>query len=561
MSEKDRYMKFKIIAGRVILVAVTFLFLFSLRMIPAIGRKVEFTFDRAFNYRMTVEVVRNGDVPNVDKLSIYPIGKDIKNSLPTGLYRASALYYMIMYLIARIPLSRAILHFCALAGSLIFIPVYFLSMEIYRSRKIAYVTALLAGIIPAYMHRSTCYWYRFEMLATPILFTSLLFFVKAFGAPTRRKTLIYSILSAVFMGLSMYVWRMAVLFLLVYFLCFLYLPVVERRFSRRWLLILLVVIGGSLLFMKSAPAFVGRGMLYSYEGFPKAAFQILLQRLGIEQNFSTFTRLVYVNKELRSMRFPEMFGSKYLSLSGVFVFIFLFSYLRTRAHSPGKDILFVFTVFFFGLTMLFLRNKILLGPVVALSMGESVMIARHKKGIAKKAMLTLIAVALMGTGYNSVKMLMQRYPNTKLQPDLRDMLSVIRKRTPDDSVILCHWDDGYLVQTYTGRPTMTDALIENPETVRRMGEIGRMYYSDDEKALWDYCLKNGATHVMVPTQKKIAYAVYSRARYEDFFHFNSPTEKGKKTVLFRLLFAPETLTRFNRVYGNKSYVLYEVRRH
>ena len=326
MREKDRRMKLKIIAKRVVLVAVTFLFLFSLRMIPAIGRKVEFTFDRAFNYRMTVEVVRNGDVPDVDRLSVYPIGKDIKNSLPVGLYHVTALYYAIMYLIARIPLSRSILHFSALAGSLIVIPVYFLSMEIYRSRKIAYVSALLAGFIPAYMHRSTCYWYRFEMLATPILFASLLFFVKAFGASTRRKAVIYSILSATFMGLSMYVWRMAVLFLLVYILCFLYLPVVERRFSRRWMMILLVVIGGSLLFMKSAPAFVGKGMVYSYEGFPKAAFQILLQRIGIEQDFSAFTRLVYVNKELRSMQFQEMFNSKYLSLSGVFVLIFLFSY-------------------------------------------------------------------------------------------------------------------------------------------------------------------------------------------------------------------------------------------
>ena len=171
-------------------------------MIPAIGNKVEFKYDKAFNYRMTAMVIKNGDVPEIDRLSTYPDGKNIKAFLPTGMYEIAGKLYNLVNAVKPISYNRFILLFTSIAASLICIPIYFLSYEIYNNKPVAYISAILAGVIPAYLHRFMCYWYRYEAVATPILFVSLLFLAKAFAVSDNKRISLYSFLSAIFMALA-----------------------------------------------------------------------------------------------------------------------------------------------------------------------------------------------------------------------------------------------------------------------------------------------------------------------------------------------------------------------
>jgi len=548
--------------GKIILLLIAAIIicsvLFYLRMIPAIGDTVEFIYDQAFNYRMTAEVIENGDVPKIDHLSTYPEGKEIKAFLPTGMYHICALFWKVLNRFTEIPLSRAILLFCSFFGSLIFVPVYFLSYEIYRNKTIAFTTAFLAGIIPAYLQRTSCYWYRYEVFGTPLIFTSLLFFIKAFIAQTEKKTILYSILSVAFLIATLFIWRLGVLFLIVYIIVFLFIWLKEKKFQRKWRIIFFIVLGLSFLLIWFTPGFTGNNVVNNYGSFPGAAAQIIKHDIGIKQDFTEFTRVVYTTTELRRATLPDMFSAKYFSFSFIFVLFYFFAYFRKKTRTMQEKILFIFLSFFLALTFIFSRNKLLLGPLAALTLGEGMTFAfktnKRLKGIA----ILLIIIMLAKTGYDSYTLVTTRQPHTKIRPNFKDALAVINEKTPKDAVILCFWSDGYPVQTYCNRPTIVDGLLESPEIIRRIVEVSEIFYSYNEDNLWAFCKKYGATHVLMPKNKKQATADFAGSKYAERY-LQEGVAATNGTVLYKLIFTPEESNKFDYLYGNGEYNLYRVK--
>ena len=534
-----------------------FILIFYLRMMPAINNRVEFILDCAFNYRMTEDLLRNGDVPAIDRLSTYPDGKNIKAFLPTGMYHACAFFHNVLNRLGRVPLSRSILLFCAFCGSLIFLPAYFISYEIYRDKLTAYLTAFLSGTIPAYLNRTLCYWYRYEIAAAAILFTSLLFFMKAFSASDAKKAFTHSIISAAFLTLALYIWRLAILFLIVYSVYFLYLRLKESKFHKSWSIIIFTILGVYLTLALFIPGFGSKNPSSDYWAFPKAAVQIVLHNIGIKQDFSEFTRLVYYNQELGGVNFVAMFGWLFLSFSGIFALIYIFVYFTEKDRGRSKEILFIFLIFFIAVTFIFSRNKIILGPLVALTAGESIkLIYKNKRGMVKLILSSLVAIAVIKTGCDAYKLAATRRVNTKIDPYLKQSLSNINALTPENAVILCYWADGYPIQTYCNRSTITDGLFESPEIVRRIIMESVIFYSYNEDELWDYCKRRGATHLLIPTNRKRAYAGYAGVEYDKYYQVNRPTALGRLTTLFKLMHAPGDLKRFRSLYKNKEFALY-----
>ena len=269
----DKFIKIFLTAFFLILIVSL---LSYLRMIPAIGNSVEFRFDKTFNYRMTAMAIKDGDVPDVDRLSTYPDGKKIKAFLPVGMYRIAAKTYNLLNPIKPISYNRFMLLFTSIFASLICVPVYFLSYEVYKSRFLACISAVLAGIIPAYLHRTMCYWYRYEAIATPVLFVSLLFFVKTVGTTGEKKAYLYSIFSALFMALALDMWRLSVLFLFVYIIILIYALLNREKPVKKTLLILTIVLGISFLFLWSMPSVTGKTIADNYTSIPRATFEIVL---------------------------------------------------------------------------------------------------------------------------------------------------------------------------------------------------------------------------------------------------------------------------------------------
>lgn len=535
-----------------------FIVLVYLRMIPGIDNKVEFRFDRAFNYRMTASVVKNGTVPEVDHLSTYPEGKRVKEFLPTGMYQACALFHRTVNLVREAPLTRTILYFCAFWGTLIFIPAYFISYQLYRKRWVAFLSAFLAGMIPAYLHRTVCYWYRFEIAGVPLLFASLFFLMKALDSEGDRKTIIFSVTSALFLWGALLMWRLSVLFLVCYIIFFLYIFFKKDKLSRSEWLGCTIVITLSALLLLVTPGFAGKHIAGTYGSFPKAAYQILFYKMGFDIKLDDFSRLLFVNKELEGMEPARMFSLKYLSFCGILMLGYLTLYFTRRKRSAKEDLFFVFLTFFLVLTFIFARNKILLGPLVAISAGECVMFALNRKKTIKVALLVLIAIFIVKTGYDAYGLAVTRYPNTKLVPERKVTLLFINRELPKDAVILSYWSDGYFIQTYCNRPTITDGLFESPEIIKRVFGLGKIYYTGSEKDLLRFCKKYGATYLLVPTDRKFVYAASAGVDYADYYGSNAPTRLATKTVLYKLIFRPGELEYFKQVYKNKKFILYRV---
>ena len=170
----------------------------------------------------------------------------------------------------------------------------------------------------------------------------------------------------------------------------------------------------------------------------------------------------------------------------------------------------------------------------------------------------MIILILVKTGYDSCRLAFTRYPNTKIRPYLGQALLVIKKRTPPESVILCYWADGYPIQTYCNRPTITDGLFESPEIVRRIIGISEIYYSYNKNELWDFCKEYGVTHILIPTNRKKAYAGYAGVDYDRYFRKNKVTPQGKFTTLYTLIFTPDKTDKFRPLYRNREFILYRV---
>lgn len=544
----------------VIILSCIFAVLFYARMIPAINNKVEFILDSSFNYRMTDELIRSGAVPSIDKLSTYPQGKDINALLPTGMYYACAVFHKAVNLFRETPLSVSILLFSSFFGSLIIIPSYLISFEIYRNRPAAYIAAFLAGIIPAYLNRTICYWYRYEMPAVPILFMSLYFFIKAFNAREDKKTFIYMFISVAFLIASLFIWRLAIIFCIAYILCVIYMWMRSGKVFKKAIIALFALFCLYIMLLLFIPGFGLRNPGSNYGAFPKAVAEIYMQKMGVPQHFSEFTRLVVDNQELAGTPILNMFDWKNLSLSGLFILLFASFYFASRERSPQKDMLFIFLTFFFILTFLVSRNKIMLGPLVAIASGESInYVMNRNKGRSFKVMVLILALIIVKTGFDAHKLAVTRHSNTKLSPYLAQVIRVINKSAPANAVFSCYWADGYPIQAYCGKPTLTDGLFESPDIVKRILDESRAYYSFNEDELWNYCKSHGATHLLVPMQRTLSYAHQGGVEYGRFFLNTGSTATGRLTVLYKLMYAPKGSSRFRELFRNKGYAIYQVR--
>ena len=535
-----------------------FALLFYLRLLPAIGHHVDFVLDSAFHYRMTDILLRTGTIPPIDTLSTYPEGKDINSLLPSGLYHVCAACHRIINLFMTAQLTTTILLLCSFCGSLIALPVYLISLELYHNNLIALTSGSLAGLIPAYLNRTMCYWYRYEVLAVPILFLSFLFFLRLFTPSSRTRVVVNGAATTALLLAALYVWRLSVLFVIAYLGCLLYISLRSGRNIKLVIVVACILLCVYTILIWFVPGFGIRNRGFNYGNFPIAVLEITLNKIGVSTPYSEFTRLVLDNQELQGIGLIEMFSWDRLSLSAGFIGMFLLRYLGSRQRSAHRDILFASLVIFTVLFLLVFRNVVLLAPFVGIAAGDSVVFVlneKKKRGI-RYAVLTVVLIISTTTAWDAYRMASTR--GTRLDPYLAQAVVQIRTLAPPDTAVSCYWADGYVIQTYCNRPTLTDGLFESREIVRRILEESKAYYSQEEDDLWNYCTRYGAAYLLLPVRRKESYADQAGVPYGKYFTSKGPTTLGSQTILARLLYDPSSLRRFREIFRSRGYVLYEI---
>ncbi len=172
--------------------------------------------DASYHARMIQELVTTGSVAPIDPLNYYQVEGGIGHQ-PAGIYHyISAIVYFIVALGQ--PFNKELLLFTVqfmpcIFGALIALGMYFLAKEVFNDKKIAYITAFLAAVTPAFVYRTMAGAQGDNSLGFLWMVIGFYFFVKTVKTKTLNKNdIINAVLSGIFFLIMAMTWD---LFLLI----------------------------------------------------------------------------------------------------------------------------------------------------------------------------------------------------------------------------------------------------------------------------------------------------------------------------------------------------------
>ncbi|HKQ59131.1 MAG TPA: hypothetical protein VJY35_14820, partial [Candidatus Eisenbacteria bacterium] len=182
----------------------------TLRMVPRWrGADPDLISDAAFHLRMTRAVAERGRTPAVDSLASAPAGRTVEDLLPTGFYQAAGGFHRLAAAIDRRDVDAHARVFVALAGALVAFPVYGAARALHPGRAPALAAALVAVILPAHLHRSFDYWFRYESLGALLIATQVALSLRALSASSPRTLRTAAVGAALALVGALAVWRVA----------------------------------------------------------------------------------------------------------------------------------------------------------------------------------------------------------------------------------------------------------------------------------------------------------------------------------------------------------------
>ena len=638
------------------LLALAVLVGLALRLAPLAGGGGDFTSDQAFHLRMIREVAEHGRVPGLDPLSDAPLGRPVARLLPVGLYHAAAAFHAVLAVAGLPSLQAAALGFTALAGALIALPVFLLALALFRDRRAAAVAAFAAVVLPAHLHRTFCWWLRYDALGTLLAIAHLAFLVRALAAVTARRAGLEAAIGGLLLALAVACWRVplvlppleaAALLLLaltrglerptaVAFAVCLgvaalacapvgYVHAQGLLLSRAWLLPLAAAAAGLTPWMHpgartatrlatAAVALAGAWVLGGIAGGAAAygdVMQIVPARLALltggHARVTPIAALLLNVEELGGAGPAELFGPAHLSWLGAWCAGALaLRWLAAGRPAPARlgvrpaPALFAFLCAALTLaTLLFVRDKVLLAPLVAVVIGGLVSWAlgaetrpsaaavdrgsagpaarsprregrrdarrgggtRRPAAWSRAARLVSLAALLVCaavTLYQSAGLALTR--RSRLDPGLAGALVWLRTHTPPGAVVLSAWQQGYEVQAYAGRASVMDGMIEAPRNQRRIVEFASAAMERGPDSLAALCRRQQAGWLLVPPSPQLlTVAIVAGMPFVGKLGAGIPLDREEgDRVLIRMMVLGESPFPFRLLHESGGYRVYRV---
>jgi len=619
--------------------------------------------DAAAHDRLVEARVEHGRLPDPDALTDLPGGRHLGRFLPLGLYEAAAAWHQAAAWLGGRSLAWSLAWFTALAGALVAWPVWNGARAIGAGPWGAVVAAFLSVVIPAHVWRTTAFMLRYDALGTAMITTHTLLGVAALAAPSRRAGLVNSVLSGLALIGALAVWRVPLVVpaleaMVVAVVAIARPPSAQVRVWMAATAIALVVAcmaleylrtQGHLLSMTTTVVFAvaailqvpilrrpatrararaavilvaiavaaalgaGLGHRGDYAFVGSLLGNRLLAPLGLGGPTDPMTAVLLSVKELGPMSVGDLFGANALSWLGLWVLaapaaLWFRSGRSPRAWARGAGeplvVLLGTAVALAVLSLLMMRHRILLAPLVAALAGACVSAFANEGGapgsaaatggtagepprhasrpesrvgsprrrpdrggggrpaalaaravfvrrLALAALVPCLAVTVRDAWSAAVKSV------TGLDLGMPATIAYLREHARGGPV-LSFWDRGYELQRYAGCATVTDGMLESEVNQKHIVESARAFLAATPDSLAALCERWGVEYLVIPPRWYIlGVAMPAGGPLADRLRAGLPlTPQEADRVVIRMMLTGKPEPPFEPVFERGHYRIY-----
>jgi hypothetical protein len=554
-----------------------------LRVWPSLQEPApEFLADGAAIARLALDTARLGHVPAVDSLCEAPRGRALRRALAPGLLLSAATFHRLMRGLGSRDAGFDLALFGALCGGLIAVPVFLWARVAWGPGWPASFAALAIVLMPAHLHRTFGYLMRYEPIGSLLVTAHFAAAAAALRSASARVRLVASLGSALAMLAALWAWRVPLMvplaeagFVAAFVLwrgaepavrdwfgamaaaltvtlpALAYLRLQRFELTVAWLGVVAVALvtwaprlepgraraAERLLWLAGAIGLAGIAAAVLRTPSPYGATTHFLparlqQLLGRSVSVDPLTATMLSVEELAPVSPAALLvGAMNLACLGPwFVATPLLAWLaagRPRPSAlqsvrPDHALLFFLALAFGALTVLVYRTKVLLAPVVAVSVAGALAAlltdgakaapvrARSRRprerprsggGGTRRFLVGLLVACLAGNAILAV--VIARTRESRLPDGERAAMAFLRERTPDGAVVATLWGQGFEVSTYARRATIVDGFLENDVAIRRVLDLAAASLQRSAEPLAHWCRSYGASYLLVPPSTQL----------------------------------------------------------
>jgi len=263
-----------------------------------------------------------------------------------------------------------------------------------------------------------------------------------------------------------------------------------------------------------------------------------------------------------------LMGPGFLSLSAPwFVASPLLAWFAAGRPGPRKlrqsnDGLALFVTYCAGAllaTLLFDRNKVLLGPLVAVALGAVLALWLRRPSVPHTALAVGLGVCMAAASFDGTTLAFSRTPNP--DPDEMATLAWLRAHTPSRAVVLAPWETGYELQTYAERPAVIDGLLESRENGARIEALARASFDSTSDSMIALAKRHGASYLVVPPSDHLyALGWVARVPFRDKLGRGVPLDAGESQgVMTQMMVLGRSYPGLVKVFEQGTWRVYAVR--
>ncbi len=149
--------------------------------------------------------VDTGSIPHNDTLRYYPGGYDTRSEGTLHSYINAWIYQLLKPFFPNVTLVWVFQIYPAVFGALSFISFFFLVQELFKDYRVSLASTAFLSVVPGYIFRTAGGFADKEAIAIFLIFTALLFFIKALNS-SGKKSYAYAVLSGFITGLGGLSW-------------------------------------------------------------------------------------------------------------------------------------------------------------------------------------------------------------------------------------------------------------------------------------------------------------------------------------------------------------------